>query len=461
MNAGESPHHHHEVAARTRVRALPGVAEASGRRSEKIARSSSAAPKVIAVGGAPGLVLQRASRRQSALQPAHARLAGSWPSGRGRGRRSTLTTAEALTTTGRRRVRSGSSRAGAEEHLAHLRRGEDRRRLLRSVARPWRLRLPRWSRCCSARRGSSTPSLWPLRRGYHARGAGARDPPAAARTAQVRTGKRRPSRPPRTPNGFLSDHPGLPARLRRRRAVRRKLRDRQHAVDHDRSAHARARHAAHARSDPQAGAPLRDARSARDRPARLRRGTVPGARPRQGPELPVRLIRHRPAAGVHGLRHSDDRGLAGGGCPDHRARRPASRDPRHACAADRCGAGGGGAAAVALRALRALCGAALHRCSARADARGPVRRVAVDHRPAARNRPRRRWAVRGSGDARQDARAAARCGLGWPAARIGGARRAARARERDAQPRADRNDRVRADDRARARDARLGARSRA
>ena len=50
--------------------------------------------------------------------------------------------------------------------------------------------------------------------------------------------------------------PGLPARVRRYRAVRRELRDRQHAVDHDRAAHARAGHAAHARRDPASGAAL-------------------------------------------------------------------------------------------------------------------------------------------------------------------------------------------------------------
>ena len=42
-------------------------------------------------------------------------------------------------------------------------------------------------------------------------------------------------------------HPRLPARLRRDRALRRRVRDLQHAVDHRRPAHARARDAPHAR----------------------------------------------------------------------------------------------------------------------------------------------------------------------------------------------------------------------
>ena len=50
----------------------------------------------------------------------------------------------------------------------------------------------------------------------------------------------------------------LPARLRRHRAARRRVRDLQHAVDHGRPAHARVRHAAHARRLAQAGHALRE-----------------------------------------------------------------------------------------------------------------------------------------------------------------------------------------------------------
>ena len=62
-------------------------------------------------------------------------------------------------------------------------------------------------------------------------------------------------------------HPLLPARLRRHRAVRRRVRDLQHALDHRRPAHARVRDAADARRLAQAGPALGQARGPRDRPA--------------------------------------------------------------------------------------------------------------------------------------------------------------------------------------------------
>ncbi len=57
----------------------------------------------------------------------------------------------------------------------------------------------------------------------------------------------------------------LPARLRRDRALRRQLRDRQLALDHDRAANTRARDDAHARREPPAGADVDRRRGARDR----------------------------------------------------------------------------------------------------------------------------------------------------------------------------------------------------
>ena len=66
-------------------------------------------------------------------------------------------------------------------------------------------------------------------------------------------------------------HPLLPARLRRHRAVRRRVRDLQHALDHRRPAHARVRDAADARRLAQAGPALGPARGPRDRAARVRR----------------------------------------------------------------------------------------------------------------------------------------------------------------------------------------------
>ena len=79
----------------------------------------------------------------------------------------------------------------------------------------------------------------------------------------------------------LPQHPpGLPARVRRRRAVRRRLRDREHAVDHDRAADARAGDVADARRDQAAGALVGDARGVRDRRARLGERALPRGRPR-------------------------------------------------------------------------------------------------------------------------------------------------------------------------------------
>ena len=65
--------------------------------------------------------------------------------------------------------------------------------------------------------------------------------------AEARTGTSQAKKATHDTSGFLEHHPELPAGLRGHRAVRRQLRDRQHAVDHDRPAHAGAGHAAHAR----------------------------------------------------------------------------------------------------------------------------------------------------------------------------------------------------------------------
>ena len=93
----------------------------------------------------------------------------------------------------------------------------------------------------------------------------------------------------------MAYHPLLPARLRRHRAVRRRVRDLQHALDHRRPAHARVRDAAHARRLAQAGAALRPARGARDRAARLDDRALPRLRDRQGHARAVQRAGRRPA----------------------------------------------------------------------------------------------------------------------------------------------------------------------
>ena len=83
----------------------------------------------------------------------------------------------------------------------------------------------------------------------------------------------------------------LPARVRRHRALRRQLRDRELALDHDRAAHARARDAAHARREPAPGADLDRRRGARDRRRSPRSsGSFVGLGARQGP---VQALRRR------------------------------------------------------------------------------------------------------------------------------------------------------------------------
>ncbi len=73
----------------------------------------------------------------------------------------------------------------------------------------------------------------------------------------------------------------VPARLRRRGPLRRQLRDRQLALDHDRPAHAGVRDAAHAGRFARPGAALRRPRGAGDGHPRVDRRTVRGTRARR------------------------------------------------------------------------------------------------------------------------------------------------------------------------------------
>ena len=75
---------------------------------------------------------------------------------------------------------------------------------------------------------------------------------AAGRARRCRTGQAAGAAGDQGHERVPQHLPGLPARVRRHRPVRRELRDRQHAVDHDRPAHARAGDAAHARARPAA-----------------------------------------------------------------------------------------------------------------------------------------------------------------------------------------------------------------
>ena len=118
-------------------------------------------------------------------------------------------------------------------------------RPLSSVLRKSRLRRDRpWPRSEGVGQEKLIDSIATVaardRRGAHRRRAGGRG----------RQGRRR----------VRHVHPLLPARLRRHRALRRRVRDLQHALDHGRPADARARDAANARRLAAPGAPLGGAR---------------------------------------------------------------------------------------------------------------------------------------------------------------------------------------------------------
>ncbi len=75
----------------------------------------------------------------------------------------------------------------------------------------------------------------------------------------------------------------LPARVRRHRALRRQLRDRELALDHHRAADAGVRDAPHPRRDPAPGAAVDLHRGAGDRDARVDHRPLPRASAREGP----------------------------------------------------------------------------------------------------------------------------------------------------------------------------------
>ena len=275
--------------------------------------------------------------------------------------------------------------------------------------------------------------------------------------------RRRRTRTPRTLDEGMAFIRYFLLGLRRHRAVRRRVRDLQHAVDHGRPAHARVRDAADARRLAQAGHALGRARGPRDRPAGL------GDRAR------------RSASGIA-------KGMVAlfsawaSSCPkattvfapqhDHRRRwcsgtgitllasilpaRRATRVPPIAAVRE-------GATLPAVAARRAL---AQRRPRRRRWPRSPRSRRHLRRRPERRRgraaaRRRRARAVR----RHRAAGAAARQAAG-PRRRLAGAprrwrRRRAGRRERRPQPRPDGVDRRRADDRAHARHGRRGARRRA
>ena len=217
--------------------------------------------------------------------------------------------------------------------------------------------------------------------------------------------------------------PGLPAGVRRHRAVRRQLRDRELAVDHDRAAHARARDAAHARRVAPSGAGLDHGRVARDRAPLVDRRHPRRPRARHGTVQAVRRRRLHAAEQRARAAHAHDRRRDARRRPRHARREPSPRLPLDARAADR-GRAGGRDAAAGSRFARFRLPAAIA-----ADARSASRRSPTGS--SGRISARRRFSLyMGLGTlllffgtallSSRFARPLARL-LGWPATKIGGA----------------------------------------
>ena len=143
----------------------------------------------------------------------------------------------------------------------------------------------------------------------------------------------------------------VPARVRRHRTLRRRVRDRELALDHDRPAHARVRDPANARSLATTGADVDRDRGTRDRAPRVGHGPAARSRACEGPLQAVRRRRLHPPEQRAPVPDADDRRIAARRRDRDLAREPASRDPRHAGATDRGSPRGGDASRRTLRPL--------------------------------------------------------------------------------------------------------------
>ena len=273
------------------------------------------------------------------------------------------------------------------------------------------------------------------------------------------TSRRRPTR--RAIAGFLTFIRGFLLGVRRHRALRRLVRDLQHALDHRRAADARARDAADARRLAAAGAAARSC-SSRSRSARSRRssGCSPASGSRRGLSRAVLGARARPAGGLAGLRAC---GRWSSRCSSASAsrvvgRRSARRSARRACRRSRPSARAPSPRG-ARSASRSRRGASSPLAARVARLRGALGGSLGSGAVAARARRRRRCccssASRGS---RRGSSARSPAVVGLPARRLGGAAGRLASRERGPQPGPHGRDGGGADDRARARLVRRRAR---
>ena len=145
--------------------------------------------------------------------------------------------------------------------------------------------------------------------------------------------------------------PGLPARLRRHRALRRQLRDRELALDHDRAAHARVRDDPDPRRLSAAGARFDRDRGSRRWNAGLDRRPLLRPRARKGALQALRRGRFHTSEPGTPARDPDDRRLAARRHPGHAPGQPPAGDPGDARAADRRSARRRDPARVPLRPL--------------------------------------------------------------------------------------------------------------
>ena len=142
-----------------------------------------------------------------------------------------------------------------------------------SEVRRWPASTSRQHRRSSGSRGSSMDR--------HRAQAGGHPTSSSSARSRRSSPRRRRSAPARSRQSGRRGHQQLhqlPARLppglRRHRSLRRQLRDRKLALDHDRPAHARVRHPAHAWRDAPPGSPFDLRRGSCDRDARLDRGPL-------------------------------------------------------------------------------------------------------------------------------------------------------------------------------------------
>ena len=289
----------------TKVRGLPGVADAEGGIDDQ-AQLVGHDGKVIATRRRPGLAFSVNPAGDQRFNPL-VLTSGRWPSAPQRDRDRQGDGVERSTS--RSATRSACVARGPVADVPHrrprqVRRAELARRRdaldLRPADRAAHLpqggeaRLDRRRRRSrTSRRSSSSREIKPI----------------LPTTAQVRTGQAAGGEAVvKDTNGFLDILQLLPARVRRRRALRRRVRDREHAR-RSRSRSARASSRRCGRSARRGGRLLASVmlEAFVIGVARVAHRTVPRARPREGAERALRLVRDRPPAGGDRVRDADGR----------------------------------------------------------------------------------------------------------------------------------------------------------